>query len=141
MRKKEQRLWDRFRANIHSNIRMHRVENAVETGMPDVIAISAGRVTWVELKAVEELPARAMTPVLGEGDGLTVEQRNWILDWVRYGGLAHVLVGIGSEQLLIPGNFAGSVNEATFTGLSCAAVASTWEEIASVLREGERRGN
>jgi hypothetical protein len=72
----------------------------VGVGGPDVHAISRGLTTWIELKAIEDWPVRATTPVLGNADGPSVEQRNWHLDYQQHGGRSGVLVAVGLEVFL-----------------------------------------
>jgi len=71
-------------------------------------------VTPIELKAVETLPVRAATRVLGE-DGLDVEQRNWHLDWQRHGGQSLVVLGTGigarCKHYAVSGQHADALND------------------------------
>jgi Holliday junction resolvase len=50
MRKPEQRFWDHLHNNklIHGDV--HRIENKVELGTPDVVACYKGTQVWIELK-------------------------------------------------------------------------------------------
>lgn len=136
MRKTEQRLWDRFRANAPRDVRLERVENIATVGMPDIIALHRCRVSWIELKAVEDLPARAATPVLGNAKGVSAEQRNWHHSWQMHGGSTFILVGIGSEQLLMPGSLVAQINSMSFPELAAACVATTWHDVYDAIRRG-----
>ena len=128
-RKTEQRLWDRMRTNAAKSghfMRMMRVENLVGVGMPDVLVIRNGLVTWCELKSVDAPPARSTTRVLG-ARGLSVAQRNWHYDWYMHGGYSIILVGVGPTAIFaIPGKLAAEVNEMTSTELLRRCVASNW---------------
>lgn len=135
MRTTEQRLWDRFRSALGSRIRLERVENVVTVGMPDVISLVDAAVRWVELKAVEDYPARASTPVLGDKKGLSRDQRNWHLDWARWGGTSFALIGVGSRDLyLIPGRLADHINKMNRQELIDFAAARDWAQIYEALK-------
>ncbi len=137
MRLKEQRLWDRFNANMKKRpwLKLERVENLVGVGFPDVVAIAAGGlVAMVELKAVDAAPARATTALLGDKAGASREQRNWHLEWARLGGNSYFLVGVGSNvNLLVPGKLHDQVNLLPLAALIDAACATNWNEIYSEL--------
>lgn len=133
MRKTEQRLWDRMREALGSKLRLERIENIVNVGTADVFSLANGRVTPVELKAVENYPARAATRVLGE-KGLSREQRNWHLSWRQNGGSSLILVGVGSYDLFaVPGARADLVNEMTAEELAQHSVAQNWQQLFVVL--------
>lgn len=134
MRRPEQRLWDRFRNAAKGELRLERVENVVAVGMPDVLSLGAGAVTWVELKSVPSHPVRPSTPVLGNR-GLSVEQRNWHLDWMRWGGKSYVLVGVGTSLYLISGDAADIVNTFNREDLEENSLASDWPSIISRLKK------
>jgi hypothetical protein len=138
MRLKEQRLWDRTRDNLSAlpapRIRLERYENVVAEGCPDVLALCDGLVTWVELKAVHKAPARNTTRLMPVGEGLSVEQRNWHLDWHQNRGRSLVLIGVGSSIIIaLPGKLADSINSMTFAEAASQAVALTWGELAIQL--------
>ena len=137
MRLPEQRLWDRFRRNS-GRLWLNRVENLVGVGDPDVETIAVGGiVSKVELKAKETPPKRATTPLLGR-DGLTVQQRNFMLNWVQHGGRGFVLIGIGigssAEQHLLSGVHADEVNNWSLAEIRRRAAASEWPAINRILR-------
>lgn len=132
MRKPEQRLWDRMRNALGAQLRLERIENLVSVGMPDVLAIKQQRVSFVELKAQAEWPARATTSVLGR-EGLSVDQRNWLLDWRSHGGTAWVLVSVGKEHFLFDAKHADTLNTFTQEQLRALAAATGWEEIGRAL--------
>lgn len=134
MRKTEQKLWDRMRKHLGHHARLERVENLVYVGTPDVLALVAGVVTPVELKAVQAFPKRITTPVLG-AKGLSQDQKNWHKDWQRWGGRSFVLVGVGPAAIyLFDGAEADYVND--YTALAYSQVA--WEEVLSQLRKDRR---
>jgi hypothetical protein len=135
MRRPEQRLWDRMRDALSHEVRLERVENVVTTGMPDVVACVNGKVSWIELKSVEEFPSRATTPVLGNKSGLRQEQKNWHMDWARWGGRSYVLIGVGSKQLfLMSGGLADFVNAMPRGELEKHSLAETWLDVFWVLQ-------
>lgn len=139
MRLPEQRFWDRTRARLQEEFRLERIENLAGVGTPDVLATAraTGRTTLIELKAVVELPKRATSKVLGRA-GLSQDQKNWHMDFVRAKGQAFILVGIGShDQLLIEGRWADHVNDWCLHELKTHAVAFDWLDIKNVLTKGE----
>lgn len=138
MRKKEQRLWDRFSAALtKADIIAERVENLVAKGTPDCYGVG----WWCELKAVDAPPARPTTPLLGKGDGLSVDQINWHLWWAQARGTSYVLIGVGSrENYLLPGSMAAAINELTYTTVRANALArciigrNNWADITKELQ-------
>lgn len=138
MRKPEQRLWDRMRAKaVAPRVRLERIENLVGDGTPDVIAISHGQVTWIELKAVDAFPAKAETRVLG-AKGLNISQRNWHYNWYAEGGRSLIVIGINISQIYaIPGFLADAVNDMSRGDLGKYAIALDWTGLFDHL--GERR--
>ncbi len=133
MRKPEQRLWDRFSDNVSGpRLWLQRIENVVAVGMPDVVAISDGAVSWIEMK-YSARPARESTPLLSSR-GLTPEQRNWHLDWRSCGGTSFVLIGDDQRALyLIEGYLADEVNQMTVARLQGLSIARSWVEIKTAL--------
>lgn len=134
MRKTEQKFWDRMRNNLGHKIHLERIENLAGAGIPDVLALSHGLVTFCELKAILEAPARSSTPLLGEKHGLSVDQRNWHLKWCKEGGRSLVLVGVGSKLLMaIDGRKADAVNSMTFDQMGQHSLAFSWSDVQRVL--------
>jgi len=116
MRLKEQRLWDRMRGHRPPDVRLERVENMLDEGFPDVMVKAPDApVIMCELKATAMLPARMSTPVFGEKEGLTVGQRNWLLDWYKHDGRAVVLCsaceGAAALHWVIPASLADAFND------------------------------
>lgn len=128
MRKTEQKLWDRLRAKaVAPRVHLERIENLVGVGTPDVIALSNGQATWVELKAVEAFPAKAATRVLG-AKGLSVSQRNWHYVWHANGGNSIILIGVGPTTIYaIPGFLADAVNDMSRNDLEKRSVIKDWD--------------
>lgn len=133
MRKTEQRLWDRMRKALGAKLVLERMENVAAVGTPDVMAGCRGRITPVELKAVDAYPVRSATRVLGAA-GLSVDQRNWHLRWHQQGCFTLVLVGVGSHDLFaVPGSHADDVNDMNAEELAQHSVAQTWLQLFIVL--------
>lgn len=87
---------------------LHRVENTVETGTPDVtyclrntLEDGPGVSGWIELKHSDGWPKLARTPFRFKP--YTKEQAEWLGDWSAIGGKACLLAKVGSEFLLVPG--------------------------------------
>lgn len=86
-----------------------RIENSLGAGTPDVW-LSHGLVHgWVELKYSKAWPKRPNTIVRLEH--FTVGQQEWLIKEGLAGGAAAVLWQVGSEYLIIPWWFVGSVGE------------------------------
>jgi hypothetical protein len=140
MRLREQRLFDRCKANLPREIRLERIENVVGSGTPDLHAIYRGRTTWIELKAIEDIPARMDTQLLDSNHRPSIEQRNWHLDYTQHGGRSLVVIGIGPRAII-------AIEAAWIDELSSGmplhealhlAVALDWDELAAYLKGNER---
>lgn len=88
---------------------LHRVENTVETGTPDVtyclrtgLEDGPGRSGWIELKHAHGWPKRPNTTF--RFSRYTKEQAEWLHEWHFIGGKACLIAKIGNEYLLIPGD-------------------------------------
>lgn len=79
------------------------IENALFAGVPDVEFIGG----WIELKALTDWPKRPDTLVRIEH--FTMEQRHWLRRRVRRGGKAWLLLRVGKEWLLFPGDKAADI--------------------------------
>lgn len=125
------------RALQGAGIYFNRIENIMVAGMPDVVTVKSGRVTFCELKAVEKIPARASTPLLSDKRGLSPEQRNWHLEWTRAGGNSLIIVGIGASDIfVVRGAQADAVNRMPACDLSDAAAAWSWDGLMYELERG-----
>jgi hypothetical protein len=137
MRKTEQKLWDGMRNNAPKTAWLQRIENVVAPGTTDVMVIIDGVVSFVELKACAAWPARASTPLLGNGRGLNPDQVNWLLDCVSFDGNAWVLIGVGNgrerELFMVHGAHARVINKMTREELATHRM--TWDEVFEFLRD------
>lgn len=110
---REKGLWKWLataRAAFGTAMHLERVENAVNSGTPDVAGCLAGRHFWVELKTCD-MPARPDTPVRA---GVRVEQRDWHLSAYAAGSLmTYFLIQIGNERYLLIGNLAADLYSGT----------------------------
>lgn len=124
MRKEEQKLWDRISANItlakYPHIRLERIEAIINPGIPDLHCTARGRTSWVELKARATFPAREFSPVLTEDAGLSVDQRNWHLDYRRAGGRVATLISVGVSANVHAYFLMGGHNSDTVNSMSRA---------------------
>jgi hypothetical protein len=136
MRLKEQRLWDRMKTRTPNvRLRLERIENGLAVGMPDVIALCNALVTWCELKAIENWPAREATPVLGEANGVSRDQRNWHFDWQQYGGRSCVIVSVGLETFLFNQSFViDKLNKLNKAEFHSEARAIGWDSVFRYLQ-------
>jgi hypothetical protein len=118
MRFPEQKLWDRLRKNMtrdkYPQLRLERIENSVGDGTPDLHCIARGRVSWLELKTVDTFPTRTYGPVLSRssGGGLSIDQKNWHLDYRKCGGRVATLLDVETDYyFLIDGQYSDTANE------------------------------
>jgi len=77
-----------------------RIENRAALGTPDVNHIHG----WIELKWMPKWPARKETPLVL--DHFTPQQKAWLMRRCDAGGRAHVLLGVGGDNLLFWGQTA-----------------------------------
>lgn len=116
----EQLLWSRMRTGLpqgaeQNELKLQRIEQMLEDGMPDVMAIRQARVTMIELKAAPR-PVRGTTIWLGR-KGMRTDQRNWILDWRNHGGRA-IIVAADTVHLIhiaLDGIYADDINNMSYT--------------------------
>lgn len=106
---------------------LHRIENAVDVGTPDVSAcLHRGdlryRSSWIELKHAHEWPKRERTSFRFKH--FTVDQANFLHDWDSYGQKACVLAQVADEYLLVPGCHAKE--------LQCGVTRAQFYKIAAV---------
>lgn len=84
---------------------LHRIENVVELGTPDVTYClhrgdKIGVSGWIELKFSSAWPVRDKTSF--KFSRYTVDQADWLEEWGKF-GKACVLAQIANEYLLVPG--------------------------------------
>jgi hypothetical protein len=117
-----------------------RIENLTSVGRPDVDTLRAGSFVPIELKQVAAWPARAATPVLGGRRGLAVAQRNWHLEWRRWGGTSLIVVGVDEEAFAFNGATADHINHYNTAQFRAAALEIGLHNIVDMLvRLGEQR--
>jgi len=98
---KESAMWARLRARLDPFGHFVRVENAIESGTPDVsYCITPGREGWMELKWAARWPVRSGPLRLKH---FTPEQRRWIRKRRACGGRVWLLLRVGTEHLLLDG--------------------------------------
>ena len=121
-------LWEALRPRFQSmGLDPHRVENALGVGTPDVNYVYG----WVELKHLDRWPVRGgvvRIPSLEKRK----EQVAWLLRrWVS-GGMAFLLLRVGSELLLFDGWTSrdvrrGMTREALGEAAAWTSAKGTWE--------------
>lgn len=138
-RRPEQRLWDRLRKVAANRLYTERIENLVGVGRPDVDTLVAGNFMPIELKQIAAWPARPSTKVLGN-KGLSQVQKNWHLNWRRWGGSSLIVVGVDDEAFAFSGATADHVNEYNTAQFRAAAMCIGLENIVDMLVAlGERK--
>jgi hypothetical protein len=126
--------------NLRGKLNLQRIENMVGDGIPDVLTLRSGKVTFCELKVAERIPARPGTPLLGDKKGLNVEQRNWHLDWTMNGGRSMIIVGIQDQSVhfALWGHLADRVNAMSYNDMhsACAIMSNGvnfWRRLLEAL--------
>lgn len=140
MRLPEQRLYDRCKTHLPPEIRLERIENIVAAGTPDIHAICRGLTTWMELKAIADIPVRPDTQLLDANHKPSIEQRNWHLDYARCGGRSLIVVGISSKIVIgIESKWIRELCDGMpfHKALQIAATVN-WNELSAYL-QGERK--
>jgi hypothetical protein len=95
----ESDLWTQVkRALKHPRHDVHRVENSVSLGYPDVDYCLDGATGWIELKRRPAWPKRASTIV--KLPHYTQAQRQKLVKRGQCGGLAFLLVQVADDYLL-----------------------------------------
>jgi len=99
-RLKEQLAWDGLKRANADRLTLHRIENLVGTGMPDIIGKNRlGVVFWIESKALHAWPARDTTKPMK--DAFEPGQIPFLKAWMRFKGNAFVLLKVGKEAFLL----------------------------------------
>lgn len=119
-------MYDAMKRNCADGVRLERVENAVNTGTPDVHGTRRGRTCWIELKVLRR-PRRPATPLFKKKT-MRKEQVAWHLSYASVGGRSVILVRDNLQQLyLFPGSMANVLHELTYS-MCCKYSVASWEE-------------
>jgi hypothetical protein len=132
VRRPEQRLWDKLRRATAGKIHTERIENIVGVGRPDVDTLVSGSFVPIELKQISEWPVRAQTRVMGE-KGLSQVQKNWHLNWRRWGGKSLIVVGVGEDVFTFDGVLADQLNDYNSAEFKKAALIEGLQETVALL--------
>lgn len=149
---KEATSWDWLRNGITKTLPhfslLERVENGVHFGTADVNYILRGVEGWIETKAVA-LPKREGTAVLGEKEGVNINQKNWHRKRQHALGKTWIFISAPPYRWLVHGMYADEVNDWTRDDLCGRATMwydenwtpSLWKRLVNILsdyRVGER---
>lgn len=116
-RRPEDAFWhDEIKPTLKHFGVLHRVENSIEEGMPDVCyclrktkedgpAVSG----WIENKHVHKWPSRPNSFLRFKR--FTKQQADWLYDWSAVGGKACVLAKVGTDYFLMSGLHAKQLRE------------------------------
>jgi hypothetical protein len=85
----EHSFWTLVRKNLA--LKMHRVENRVAKGTPDVHYLRDGKSGWIELKYIADWPKKRIA------SGLMLNQAMWLQEYVEHKGSCWVLIRIGRD--------------------------------------------
>jgi hypothetical protein len=135
MRKKEQLLWDAWKANAPRDLDLQRVENVVGEGMPDVYVGTNGN--WVELKAPSANREKDGQSLLGDAEGLRISQKNWHLKNSSHPNAprSFILIRLPNHKLfLLSGHLAPVINAMNYSSVEKVALAWTWDGINRAVR-------
>jgi hypothetical protein len=127
----ESGLWNTLAPKLRPFGALHRVENRVEAGMPDLHYIlrrkpgARAACGWLELKYEAAWPA--------QDDGavhikmLTLEQVNWHLDYAALGGRVGTLAQFGRSYVLLDALLLARVYKRTVTRAEVIAAAPLYD--------------
>ncbi len=96
----EKQTWrnvKRFLDETPRTLHYQRIEDKLQTGIPDLNLAYHGHECWIEFKHLDAFPKRISTSV---HIGLTKEQVVWLKLRVLAGGLVYVLVQVGRKYYL-----------------------------------------
>lgn len=120
-----------MKSRAPADVWLQRIENVAGDGIPDVMVISGGVVSFVELKAPSR-PARARTPLLGASEGLRKSQINWHLKAASENARSFVLIRAHDDLevlALVSSAYAVDLNTMTVRQIRAAAAATGWNAI------------
>jgi hypothetical protein len=101
----EKNFWNLIRNNL--GIKMHRVENRVSSGMPDVHYVSNKGSGWIELKYVSEFPRKGKMKI-----GIRKAQKFWHRAYYNHGGKSWILIRVGRRGIiLVNGNKSDEISQ------------------------------
>jgi len=93
MKLREAALWRSFSKHIPADAMAVRVENSVDTGMPDTLIAYRKVTVLIELKAPASMTDLEITPV----------QADWARRWSIAGGTSWFLIALNHQVYLAPG--------------------------------------
>ena len=76
-------------------MQMHRIENKMASGTPDIHFIHKGISGWIELKYISDWSKKAIFC------GLSRSQVLWLQDYVLHGGNCWVMIRVGRESIAL----------------------------------------
>jgi hypothetical protein len=137
----EKQWWDR---HVHPVLHIpslgrvaKKVQDAFQRGRPDVDYCDRGVVTLIELKYADRWPVRGGA-LTWSGDQL-IEQRAWMREWVRAGGNALILLGVGKEYLALPHDAENPAHEELLRARAyLTGTMPDWKPLLALLHEGTR---
>lgn len=96
----ETNFWTTLKNKLRSDWEPERVENCVATGTPDLYYTlkKSGKMGWIELKYIPEIPKRETTIVNIEH--YTPQQRNWIMRHGSIGATVFLFLQIEKTYIL-----------------------------------------
>lgn len=98
----ETALWHWVKGHVCPGF-LHRIENSIDEGTPDVYYCIDGDQGWIELKQIKKWPTYENTPV--KIKHFTIAQRQWLWMHALHGGRSFLWLRVGSlEHLIFKGN-------------------------------------
>jgi len=94
MKKRESALWKVLSKCVPPDAMAVRIENSLDSGMPDVLLTCQGKTALIELKCDLKI---------------TSDQMDWARRWHKAGGESWFLIAIGCYFYLVPGSDVGSL--------------------------------
>lgn len=107
-------LWKWLRDGRPSGCLLHRIENSVDSGTPDVIGTIYSQIFWMELKVAESAGGKRL-----KLPHLTADQASFLRRWQAAGTPSSVLVQFGqgraARRFLVPARWAHCMLDEPFT--------------------------
>ena len=123
----EASFWALIRNHLH--LKMYRVENKVAIGMPDIHYVFGKGSGWIELKYMDELPAKGKLKI-----GLRKSQAIWHRIYNNFGGKSWILIRICRIGIiLVDGNYSDEI--AKMPSIKNLIEVSSWNYFGNMRNE------
>lgn len=120
MKKPEGKLWDTIRQLMGNSWEAERIENRLNSGVPDVAYSMRGLHGWLELKVVTKISVDSSKII--KIPHFVDTQRNWIYKHGSRGGHVYILLKLVNEYFVFNWNAAYLLGHAHYEDLITLSV-------------------